>query len=148
MWMASGCSNARQEPVSAAELERIKAADHAYAAAWLTNDSEQVMATLTRDAVMVPSGMQGLEGPAEIRQFWWPEGSPPTTVTEFTLVQHEVGGHGDIGFVRGSFALGFEYDGNAYSGGGQYLALLRRSRNDTWRISHRMWSDQPRETDE
>jgi ketosteroid isomerase-like protein len=143
-----GCSDARDGSISSAELERVKAADQAYATAWLANDSEQVMATLTMDAVIVPSGMPVMEGTEAIRRFWWPEGSPPTNVTEFALVQREVGGHGDVGFVRGSFSLGFEYDGNTYSSGGEYLSLLRRAKDGSWRISHRMWSDRPRDTDD
>jgi len=145
---ALGCSDARYGQVSSAEIETIKAADQAYATAWLTNDSEQVMATLTVDAVLVPSGMPVVEGAEAIRRFWWPEGSPPTNVTEFALVQSEVGGHGDIAFVRGSFSLGFEYDGNAYSSGGEYVSLLRRVDDGSWRISHRMWSDRPPNTDD
>jgi ketosteroid isomerase-like protein len=143
-----GCSGTGNEPLSSSELETIKAADHAYATAWLTNDSEQVMATLTEDAVLLPSGIPVIEGAEEIRRFWWPGGAPPTNVTEFTLVQREVGGRGDIGFVRGSFSLAFEYDGTAYSGRGEYLSLLKRGSDATWRISHRMWSDRPPETDD
>jgi uncharacterized protein (TIGR02246 family) len=145
---ALGCSNARHEPISSAELEKVRAADQTYATAWLTNDSEQVMATLTADAVLLPSGMPAIEGTEKIRQFWWPEDSPPTKVTEFTLVQQEVDGYGDIGFVRGSFSLGFEYDGDTYSNRGDYLSLLRRGSDGSWRISHHMWNDQPPQTEE
>lgn len=100
------------------------AGDQAYATAWLANDSAQVMATLTTDAVIVPSGMPVFEGQNAIREFWWPKDSPSTKVTEFTLVQHEVGGQGDLGFVRGSFSLAFDYDGKSYTSGGEYFSLL------------------------
>jgi len=145
---AAGCSGTRQEPLSQDVLEQIRAADQAYADAWLTNDSEQVIATLTSDAVMIPSGMAALEGPAAIRQFWFPEDSPPTIVTEFTLVQDEVGGQGEMGFVRGEFSLGFEYDGSSYTGRGRYLSLMRQESDGSWRISRRMWSDVPRDVDD
>ena len=138
-----GCSNTDH---ATAELEKIKAADQAYAAAWLTNDPEQVMATITGDAVMLPSGLPAVEGAQAIREFWWPANSPRTEVTQFTLRQREIGGQGDIGFVRGAFSLGFEYDGQAYSGRGEYFSLLRRAPDGSWRISRRMWSDQPRDT--
>jgi len=140
---AIGCSSGSEKSLSSLELEGIKAADQAYAAAWLTNDSEQVMATLTSDAVIAPSGMPAIEGPAAIRQFWWPEGSPPANITGFVLVQYEISGHGDMGFVRGTFSLEFEYDGEMYTGRGVYFSLLRRVAGDSWKISRRMWSDQP-----
>jgi len=142
-WLAQGCTSAQQESITAEELEQIKAVDLAYASAWLTNDAEQVMATFTSDAVIMPSGMPAFEGPEAMRGFWWPEDAPPTAVTEFALVQHEVGGQDGIGFVRGEFSLAFDYDGNSYTGRGRYLSLMRRDSDGSWRISHRMWSDVP-----
>ena len=139
----AGCSNTQLAPLSSVQVDTVRAADQAYATAWLTNDAEQVMATLTEDVVIIPSGSPVMEGPAAIRDFWWPADSPPTTVTEFTLVQREAGGYGDVGFVRGSFSLGFEYDGNTYTSRGAYLSLLRRLPDASWRISHRMWNDHP-----
>ena len=141
----SGCSNARPVSLSAEEIETIMAADQAYATAWLANEPERVMATLTDDAALVPSGMEVMEGADDIRAFWWPPDSPLTTVIEFSLVQQEAGGSGDVGFVRGSFLLAFEYDGAAHSSSGEYFSLLRRLPDGSWRISHRMWSDRPRQ---
>lgn len=123
----------------------MRAADQAYASAWLTNSPDQVMATLTTDGVIVPSGNHAFEGPEAMREFWWPAGSPPATVTRFDLVQHEAGGSADVAFVRGAFELVFEYEGAEYTGLGQYLALFRRIEDGSWRISHRMWSDTPGE---
>ena len=138
---ALGCSNSAA--VSSTDIQAIKAASQAYGTAWLSNDPELVMATLTDDAVVIPSGSAPIEGQEAIREFWWPKDSPPTTVTEFTSTQDEVGGHGDFGFVRGTFSLRFDYDGTGYSGAGTYISLLRRLPDGSWRISHRMWSDRP-----
>jgi ketosteroid isomerase-like protein len=143
-----GCSVYKTDPVSPEVLDEVKSADRSYATAWLTSDREEVMNTLTPDAVIVPSGMPAIVGTEVIRQFWWPSGGPPTKVTEFTLVQHDAGGHGDLGFVRGTFSLGFVYDGTTYSGGGEYISLLRRTAEVSWKISHRMWSDGPRNEDD
>jgi ketosteroid isomerase-like protein len=143
----SGCSGAGPGPLTSAEIEDIKVAARAYGTAWLSNDPEAVMATMTGNAVMVPSGMSPLEGEKAIRAFWWPEDSPSTTVTQFTTTEQEAGGYGDFGFVRGSFTLGFEYGGATYSSGGTYLCLLQRLADGSWLISHRMWSDGPSPTE-
>jgi len=126
------------------ELAEIRAADQAYATAWLTNDSEHVMATLAANAVIMPSGMPAIQGEQAIREFWWPEDSTPTNVTEFTLRQVEVGRDNFTGHVRGSFSLTFEYGGEIYSSEGEYLCLFKRT-GDSWKISHRMWNDRPQE---
>ncbi len=141
----AACSETTDLSLSASDMEAINAASQAYGTAWLSNDPELVMATLTEDAVIVPSGMSSMQGKEAIRAFWFPEDSPPTVVTEFTSTEDEVGGHGDFGFVRGTFTLQFEYDGAEYSSGGTYVCLLRRLPDGSWRISHRMWSDTPRE---
>lgn len=139
--LGAGCSNSQRTALSSVDVESVKQADQAYATAWLANDAESVMATLTEDAVLLPSGIPAIEGAGAIREFWWPADSPPTTVIEFTSVQQEVAGHGDLAFVRGSFTLRFEYDEESYSSLGDYISLLRRLPDGSWRISHRMWSD-------
>ncbi len=141
--LGTGCSNSQRTALSSVDVESVKQADQAYTTAWLANDPESVMATLTEDAVLVPSGIPAVEGADAIREFWWPADSPPTTVIEFTLMQQEVAGHGDLAFVRGSFTLSFEYDGESYSSSGDYISLLRRLPDGSWRISHHMWSDHP-----
>ncbi len=140
---ASGCPAGDRPGAASVDVEKIKAADEAYATAWLTNDPARVMATLTEDAVLIPSGIPAIKGAAGIREFWWPADSPPTSVLDFTLVQREVGGEGEFGFVRGAFSLVFEYDGNTFSNSGDYMSLLRRTADASWRISHRLWSDHP-----
>lgn len=116
-------------------------ADLAYADGWLAGGAEPVMTTLHEDAVIVPSGMDPLEGAQEIRGWWFAPDSPPTKVHRYDLDQEEIGGSGTLAFVRGSFELAFEYDGEEYESGGTYLSLLRPDDEGNWRISHRMWSD-------
>jgi ketosteroid isomerase-like protein len=138
----TGCASSQIHPKpSSPDLDAIKAADRAYVTAWLNNDPELVMATLSDDAVMIPSGLSALEGGEAIRDFWWPVGSPSATVTEFTLQQLEAGGEGEFGFVRGSFTLTFDYDGKSFFNAGNYLSLLRKPPGSMWRITHRIWSD-------
>ena len=122
-------------------IAAIKEADRAYVDAWLTNDAGRVMATLTDDAVIMPFGIPAIEGTEAIRTFWWPPDSPPATITEFTTVQHDAGGGGDIGYVRGSFSLSFEYAGKMLSNHGDYISILRRLPDGSWRVSHRAWND-------
>lgn len=129
----------------ARDAAAVKAADQAYAEAWLANDPDAVMATLTRDAVIVPSGMEPFEGPEAIRAFWFPPDSPATTVKEYRLDQDEVAASADLAYVRGSFTLAFDYDGDSYQNEGSYFSLLRRNDDGGWRISRRTWNDHQRD---
>ena len=137
-----GCATGGTTALAPADAKAIRSAAAAYEAAWLTNDPGRVMATLTEDAVIVPSGLAPISGQAAIRTFWFPPEASPTLVTRFEATQDEVGGAGDVAFVRGRFTLAFRYSGADYESAGTYLTLLRRE-GGVWRISHRMWSDRP-----
>lgn len=127
------------------DMLAVRAADSAYANAWLSNDSANIMSVLTSIAVVVPSGMMPIEGPDRIAAFWFPPDSPPTVVTRFELSQRQWGGSGHMGYVRGSFTLEFEYDGTSYNTGGVYLALFEKQGDGQWLMSQRIWNDHPSE---
>ena len=133
-------SGASAGAISAEAREAIAAADWAYAEAWLTNEPETVMRTLGEHPVIVPSGQSAILGADSIRAFWWPEDGPPTEVTGYAVRQEEIGGSGDLGFVRGGYSLSFTYDGTDFETEGTYLSLLRRG-DRGWRITHRVWND-------
>ena len=137
--LGTSCSGEDRRALSTTDIEAIMAADHAFATAWLANDQSKVMATLTPDAVIIPSGRPAIEGATAIKEAWWPADSAPTSVTEYEVAQRESGGSGDVGFVRGSYSLAFEADGTTFTYAGEYLCLLRRGPDGSWRISHRMW---------
>lgn len=139
--VACGCEPA--DSVSDDDLESMRLASRAYMEAWLLNDPEAVMATFESEPILSPSGQPFLEGQEAARRFWWPEGSPPTTVSTFEYEELEARGSGSIGYVRGTHALEFEYAGNTYSSRGKYLHLLKRSPEKGWRISHHFWDDFP-----
>lgn len=138
--LGTSCSGGDGRTLSTTDIDAIMAADHAFATAWLANDQSKVMATLTPDAVIIPSGRPVIEGAAAIQEAWWPADSVPTLITEFEVAQRESGGSGDVGFVRGSYSFAFEADGTTFGPyAGEYLCLLRRGPDGSWRISHRMW---------
>jgi ketosteroid isomerase-like protein len=133
------------QELDAANLKAMRAAAASYAAAWLTNDAETVMATFVDEPVLSPSQLPYLEGQDAARAFWFPSDSPPTRVTEFKMDELEASGSGDLGYVRGTFRLAFEYDGGSYENHGKYVTLLRKLADGEWRITHHIWDDFPRD---
>ena len=136
-------SNTFAEDLDDADLERMREAARSYADAWLTNDADTVMATFVDEPVLSPSGLPYLEGQNAARAFWFPVDAPPTRVTKFELTEIEVSGSGDLGYVRGTFRLGFEYDGSSYKNHGKYVTILRKTPHGRWRITHHIWDDLP-----
>lgn len=111
----------------------IRQAHIAYRDAWRANDP---------DAVLMPHhGAPVVAGAEAIRGFWFPPDSPPANVTVFDTTIDEVGGSGDVGYLRGTFSLSFEYGGQTFSNAGNFMEVARRQEDGGWLISHRIWND-------
>jgi len=139
----AGCVDRTEVDVSGDDFVAMKRAARAYSEAWLSNDPEAVMATFVSDPMLSPSGLPFLEGSTAARDFWWPEGSPAAVVNRFEYEELEAGGSGNIGYVRGLYNLGFEYEGKSYESVGKFLHILKRVPGGEWRISHHFWNDLP-----
>ena len=127
--------------LSADDLAAVRQAHLAYRDGWRANDSAAVMASLTSDAVLLPHhGHPEVAGAQAIRDFWWPADTPPATVTVFDTRIEEVSGSGDVAYLRGTFTLSFEYEGQTYTNSGNFVEIMRREESG-WLISHRMWND-------
>jgi ketosteroid isomerase-like protein len=147
--LAGGCSQGGPlEQLSSADLEAVRSASLAYPEAWLSNDSDRVRATLTDDAVLMPSGgMEPVEGMPAIDQFFWPADGPPMEVTEYVMEPAEVAGTASLAFVRGDLTLTFEMKSEGalqtFTTAGTYLMILRPVADGSWRISRYTWSHPP-----
>ena len=115
-----------------------------YRDAWLANDAARVMATLTPDAVLLPSGLAPIAGTEAIKRFWFPAGGPATTVTAMEQTIDIAEGGGDIAVVRGRGTLTFTVAGSNPSPTtltSTFINVLRRQPDGRWLIAVRMWSD-------
>jgi len=128
-----------------AELQAMRAAANSYSAAWLSGDADAVMATFVDEPVLSPSGLPYLEGRQAARDFWFPADSPSTTVTRFEIEELEAARSGDLGYVRGTFVLAFNYAGMSYENRGKYVSLLGKQPDGSWLITHHLWDDFPRQ---
>jgi len=129
--------------LSAQDQRDIRALDSAYVTAWLRDDTAAVLATLARDAVLMPAGHAPLTNREAIRAFWWPRDGSRTRVTAFARQIEELGGNEDLAYVRGSDSLAFTYEKDTTRLQQRIvsttLGLLRRDANGRWRVSRMMW---------
>ena len=136
----SACSS--DNGLSRADLDAVKAARQAYVDAWLANDANAVMATLTDDAILLPHhGADPVIGTAAIREWWFPTDGSPTTVTHLENTVTGVEGQGNMGVLWGLTELVWEYEGITNSNGGNYLSVVRKGDDGTWRLARLIWND-------
>ncbi|HWW87720.1 MAG TPA: nuclear transport factor 2 family protein [Vicinamibacterales bacterium] len=123
----------------------VVAATLRYRDAWLANNPSMVMATLTRDAVLLPSSLQPIVGEKAIRAFWWPADGSTTTVTAMDQIIDEVLGDGSVAMVRGHGSLTFTLKQNGQERSetlrSTFINILKRQADGSWLIARRMWSD-------
>ena len=128
-----------------ADMSALKSLDQAYASEWIEGDADGVMALFTEDATLVPHhGDAPIKGHDAIRNFWFNPDYPPTVVPEWTRKASEIFISGDVGVVRGTARLVWEYDGTRTTiPNGNYVLIAVRM-GDAWRIRMLTWNDDPR----
>lgn len=117
-----------------------------YRDAWLANNADRVMATLTPDAIIYPSTLPPISGAAAIRQFWFPSPGPSTRVTAMEQEIENMHVDGDTAIASGMGSLSFVIT-DARGASTQrtqkhwHVNVLRRQRDGRWLIWRRMWGD-------
>ena len=132
-------------PQTFGDRAAAEAATQAYRTAWLTNDPEKVMATLTADAVIYPSTLSPIKGADAIRKFWFPADSS-TRVTALELSIDSVHVDGDTAITSGTGSLTFVVSQGGVTSQPRtqrhwHVNVLRRQPDGSWRIWRRMWGD-------
>jgi uncharacterized protein (TIGR02246 family) len=130
------------------DRKEIQAVLEHFRTGWLAGDADVVRSTFTRDAVLLPHhGVAPVVGSAAINQFWWPADSAKTTITKFIQTLDEIGGSGNIAYVRGRSEVAWTIEDQKspekWRNAGNFMALLRRDVNGKWRMSHLIWDDPP-----
>ena len=103
------------------------------------------MRLVAADAVFIPHhGDAPFEGAKAIRENYWPSGSTGTPIDTFDREATEVGGSGNMGFVRGRFTLEFTFEDEGeqmtYSNTGNYLLIATRT-GEGWKMKQLTWND-------
>ena len=135
---------ATADPFQAPRDEAITATLR-YRDAWRANDAALVMETLTRDAVLLPSGLAPIVGEKAIRDFWWPSDGPSTTVIAMEQIVDDVTADNGLAIVRGHGSLDFTLTQGdkteSRTARHTFLNVVRRQADGSWLIVERMWSD-------
>ena len=125
--------------------DAAEAATQAYREAWLSNDPQRIMATLTPDAVLYPSTLTPIAGIDAIRKFWFPSSSS-TRIVAMELGIDAVHVDGNTAVTSGIGSLTFIVTTNGVDGQPRtqrswHVNVLRRQRDGSWLIWKRMWGD-------
>jgi ketosteroid isomerase-like protein len=144
LFAAIACRPTTTKTGLTADDERaIRAVDSVFVDAWLRDDTTAVMNTLAADAVLMPAGQGILSSPDAIRAFWWPSDGSRTRILTFDRAIDELGGAGDVAWMRRTDSLTFTYakagTTSSLVSRSMSLAVLRRQPNGAWRFSRVMW---------
>ena len=131
--------------VESEDISSLRALDQSYATEWIEGDADGVMALFTEDATLVPHhGDDPIKGHEAIRNFWFNPDYPPTVIPTWTREPAEFFISGDVGVVRGTGRLVWEFNGTRTTiPNGNYVLIAVR-REQGWRIRMLTWNDDPR----
>src|SRR5262245_59068769 len=131
------------------DFAQVLAATQRYRLAWLSNNPDEIMSTLTDEPLLIPSGHEEISGAANVRAFWWPVDGPRTRVIAMLLLVDKAEVGGDIAYTRGRGDLTYAvepspgHEGTPTTNRSTFINILRRQADGRWLIAERMWSDLP-----
>ena len=147
-WEVRSDAQHRQAELSAEDQREIRATIEAYRAAWLADDAQGILRTLSDDAVLLPAhGQSAVVGLAAIEKYWFAPGGPPTAITKLEITVDQVSGNGSLAFARGLDGVAWTVTENGktrrHSHPGTYLNVMKKLPDGSWRIQVHMWDDRP-----
>jgi uncharacterized protein (TIGR02246 family) len=133
-------------PQTFGDRAAAESAFRGYRDAWVANNADRVMATLTPDAVIYPSTLPPIAGAAAIRQFWFPSSGPATRVIDLEQSIDNMHVDGDTAVISGMGSLTFVVTSDTGASTPTtrkhwHVNVLRRQRDGRWMIWRRMWGD-------
>ncbi|GAA4395568.1 hypothetical protein GCM10023187_02630 [Nibrella viscosa] len=115
--------------------DQIRRGNDAFEAAFARQDSKGLSELYTSDAVLLPPGATGQNGPQTIGQFW--QGAMDMGVAGVKLTSIEVENHGDTAIEMGQYELrsaaGDQLDH------GKYIVIWKRQ-GGQWRLHRDIWN--------
>ena len=135
-------------PLTEQDRTAIRSTIEKYRTSWLAGNTEGVMGTFTKDAVLMPAqGSPPVVRREAIREYWWPVRGPTTTIIKLNITYEEIGGECNTAYARGRDEVGWTIEENGtrkmHGNSGTYLNVMTRLPDGSWRISHHMWDVDP-----
>jgi uncharacterized protein (TIGR02246 family) len=139
-----GCGGVRAEPaLSRSDSVAIAGVQADYVRAWLADDTAGVLATMDKNAMLLPPGKMPVQGHDAIRAYWWPNDGSHTRITGFTWDVAEVLGGGSLAVARGLSTVSWTYTKDTTESASTVrnlgLTVLARGTDGQWRIVRQMW---------
>ncbi|MEZ5333223.1 MAG: SgcJ/EcaC family oxidoreductase [Thermoanaerobaculia bacterium] len=141
-WVAASAPARSQAcELSARDEAGIRQAVAAYRTAWLANDADAVLSTLSDDVVLQPAhGLDPVVGAEAARAWWFPE-SAPFTITDFTIDVRGIDGCGRLAYAWGRSAVWWTDPDGKHSNEGNLLSILTRDADGPWLIAQQIWNN-------
>ena len=126
----AGCQQAA--PLSAADQAALRANTDSFVARTMRKDFAGTAALFTTDGRMMPANEPALVGREAV--LTWLKAYPP--INAFAAAVDEVGGAGDVAYVRGHYAITVTPPGatKSLSDTGKWITLHRRQADGSWPI--------------
>lgn len=137
--------NERLSELTPADKSVITGMINQYNTAWLRNDSAAIMDLFADTAILIPSGMDPIQGKSNISAFWWPNDTSKTTIDDYKISVLEVHGNGDWAYTLEEGRLQWTYEKGATRFSRKqksYEITIFNKAMDQWKITRRLWTDQ------
>ena len=135
------CQAPESGPLSDEDISAIESASDEWAQAIGAADAAAATATLTQDAVLMPSNGPSIQGTTAIQAFL-----EKYTETDFSVMREEIDGRGDLAYERADYAITLpaEEEETPTLFHGKYLTIWKKQADGSWLIAVNIWNfDEP-----
>lgn len=141
--VCAACAN--PPALSARDVSAVEATLASYRDAWLANDRERVLSTISDDIVLFVPGptSRNVVGRDSIDAFWFPRSGQKFVLRKYEITDQEIHGSGDLAVVQGKSALAWDTvvaDSivTSSTSASEFLSVMRRE-DGGWRIFRQMY---------
>lgn len=129
-WLAAGCQQAG--PLSDADVSALRADTERWVKLANAGDWAGLAGMYGENAVFMPPNQAAVQGRANIQT--WMAAFPK--MQQITAQPQDIGGHGDVAYVRGTYTLTLAPQGDApaMKDNGKYLEVHRKQPNGSWTV--------------
>lgn len=141
IFIASCSSDRSFTKVDDAAIEKIR---RDYVNGWLANDSETVLGLFESDAIIIPSGLDPIQGIEAIENYWFPKDSSETTIHSYSIELLDLKGTDSMAYTLEKGILNFTYTNGDFTMTRESIShattTYRKNDQGKWKITSRMWT--------
>ena len=142
------CTKSEKEPLESpytSDQQAILQIHQQYIEGWKKMDKEMVLSIFEEGARIQPNRLQPIEGKENMAEFWFPDDGSKTIINIFETEVVDIKVKDTLAIISYTSLLDWDYEKDTTRFGmvqnGVNTAVLRKQKDQSWKVWRQMWTD-------